>query len=316
MENIHNPFVNKPLVSVVMCTYNGERFLKEQMDSILSQTYQNIEIIISDDASTDNTKDVLGEYSKLANVRVFFQPGNVGYTKNFEFALSKATGEYIALSDQDDVWLPTKIEELLYHFPENAMLIYSNSQHTDEHGNFLKTTNADIKRFYTGSDARSFAYINIIYGHSAMVKKELLQYALPIPEGATHDSWLAYIATTISRIVYHDKVLTYYRRHEKTATKIEPPKRTKRRRTADKRYQKYQQELKWFKALKGGANNNYKDFFEKLYNLYLQKANGHYNFKLLFFLLRYNHALYRFSKKGFISRLIAIRKSARGERQF
>src|SRR5438477_882164 len=99
----------KPLISIVLCTYNGEKFLREQIDSLLNQTYPNLEIIISDDASIDTTSQILETYKSDQRVKLFLQPHNSGSSKNFDFAIQKAKGEFIAFSDQDDIWLQENI---------------------------------------------------------------------------------------------------------------------------------------------------------------------------------------------------------------
>ena len=99
-----------PLISIALCTYNGERFVREQLDSLVNQTYKNIEIIAVDDHSSDQTFAILENYkSKFKNIRTFQNNANLGFRKNFEKALRECTGEYIALSDQDDVWRLDKI---------------------------------------------------------------------------------------------------------------------------------------------------------------------------------------------------------------
>ena len=99
-------------IDVLLATYNGEKYLKEQLDSILNQTYKNINLIISDDASKDGTRDILKEYEeKDKRVKVFYQENNLGYVKNFEFLLKQVQSEVFMLSDQDDFWMPQKIEK-------------------------------------------------------------------------------------------------------------------------------------------------------------------------------------------------------------
>ena len=90
-------------IDVLMATYNGEKYLKEQIDSILNQTYQNIQLIISDDCSTDGTREILRQYEKDDRVKVFYQEKNLGYVRNFEFLLEKVKNDLYMLSDQDDV---------------------------------------------------------------------------------------------------------------------------------------------------------------------------------------------------------------------
>lgn len=99
-------------VSVVMCTYNGAKYLREQLDSIISQTYPIYELIIQDDCSTDDTVAIVKEYmEKYSFIKLYINEHNLGFNQNFKSAAMKATGDYVALSDQDDVWFPNKLEK-------------------------------------------------------------------------------------------------------------------------------------------------------------------------------------------------------------
>ena len=104
-------------ISVALCTYNGEKFLKKQIDSILSQTIKVDEIVVCDDRSQDGTHDILNGYqSQYPDVfRVFINDENLRSVKNFEKAISKCTGDLIFLSDQDDIWIPEKVEIFIDH---------------------------------------------------------------------------------------------------------------------------------------------------------------------------------------------------------
>ena len=180
-----------PLVSIVMCTYNGEAFLQEQIDSLLQQTYSNLEIIISDDASSDNTRCVLNKYADHPLIKIFYQDKNLGLIANFEFAIAKTSGAYIAFCDQDDIWLPEKIMALYEHFPEDSLLIYCNSLLIDDNKNSLNKTLADLRNMYSGNYTPYFAFFNIVSGHTMMIKRALLQYSLPLPDVIYHDWWMA-----------------------------------------------------------------------------------------------------------------------------
>src|ERR1700754_726282 len=115
------------LVSIALCTYNGEKYISQQLDSILRQTHRNLEIIIVDDCSADNTFNIVKRYSILdSRIKCFRNEVNIGFNKNFEKAIKLATGDYIAISDQDDIWLPGKVELLLNNIGDN-WLIFSNS---------------------------------------------------------------------------------------------------------------------------------------------------------------------------------------------
>src|SRR5579875_1624244 len=112
-----------PLVSVVLTTYNGETYLREQLDSILAQTYPNIEVVAVDDRSTDGTANILHEYAaQYPNIKVFVNEVNLGFIKNFEKGCRLSTGEYIALCDQDDYWMPDKIKRKMESIGNHALI--------------------------------------------------------------------------------------------------------------------------------------------------------------------------------------------------
>jgi glycosyltransferase involved in cell wall biosynthesis len=302
-----------PLISVVLCTYNGERFLQKQLRSIEEQTYPNLEVIISDDASADGTKVILSKYEKCAGFKVFYQAENLGYIKNFAFALNKANGAFIALCDQDDVWLPHKIETLFQYFG-NEWLVYSDSLLVNENGESLGKKLSSIRNMYSGRETKGFFLFNVVWGHALMMRRELLSAALPIPEDIPHDIWLAYKAATITGIKYCDQVLTHYRQHQNTYTQTLLPKYVQTR-TLSKRFEYYLKQLYWIGVLKKHAQPAEQQFYNTLHEFFLQKEKGSFSYPLFFFLLKHQLSLFRFSKKNFISRLIYIRKLARGERQ-
>ena len=102
------------MISIAMATYNGEKYLREQIDSILNQTIQDFELIVCDDCSTDTTWNILLEYqSQDKRIKCYRNEENLGFKKNFEKAIKLCTGEYIALSDQDDIWLEEKVETMI-----------------------------------------------------------------------------------------------------------------------------------------------------------------------------------------------------------
>jgi len=117
----------EPLVSIALCTYNGDTYISSQLDTIINQTYGNIEIIVVDDGSTDNTLPILKHYEETGKIKLYRNNTNLGFIKNFEKAISLCTGDYIALSDQDDLWELNKIELLVNTIGEN-MLIFSDSE--------------------------------------------------------------------------------------------------------------------------------------------------------------------------------------------
>ena len=303
---------NHPLISIVLCTYNGELYLEEQLNSILNQTYPNIEVIVSDDASTDATKRILKEYEQRNKFKIYYQPTNLGYIHNFAFALSKANGAFIALSDQDDIWQPNKIETLHGCFEEADLLVYSNSLLIDESGNSMQKKLSDIRNMYSGRNTKSFFLFNVVWGHALMIHRRLLQHVLPIPTSIPHDIWFAYKAASISGIRYCDQVLTHYRQHQKAYTTTLMPKNVQTR-TMTKRYKDYLKQLHWLAVMKAHSSSEEKAFYEQFYRLFKEKERGKFSMPLFLFGVKNQHELYRFSKKNIVSRLIDLRKMARGE---
>jgi glycosyltransferase involved in cell wall biosynthesis len=206
------------LVSVVLGTYNGEKYLKEQIDSIFRQTYSNIELIITDDCSTDSTPAILREFAgKHANVHIYFKETNLGLVRNFEKSVKYAQGEYIAFADQDDIWLPEKIQRLVDTIGNN-MLIHSDSAYIDADGHLTGKKTSDYRHLITGKnlyalDSESGLWVA---AHSMLFRRELLDLALPFPDSPyiNHDGWLAYIAMLKGTITFIPKVLVLYRQHE------------------------------------------------------------------------------------------------------
>ena len=200
------------LVSIVLCTYNGEKFLSQQLDSILAQSYRNIEIIIVDDCSTDNTWKILEIYSVRDNrIKCFKNEFNLGFNKNFEKALLLASGEYIAISDQDDIWNLLKVEKLLRSIADK-WVVFSNSYMIDEAGNEIKGTilpEFSIEKI----DYKSILLENFVTGHTVLMSREFLQFYLPIPSEGYYDWYMGFIALYHNKITYLAEALTYYRVH-------------------------------------------------------------------------------------------------------
>jgi glycosyltransferase involved in cell wall biosynthesis len=204
-----------PLISVVLATYNGEKYLKEQIDSILEQTYTNIELIIVDDRSTDGTQAILKEYAgRSENIRVYFNDENLGLIRNFEKAVRYAKGDYIAFADQDDVWLPEKIQCLLDHIDDN-MLVYSDSAYIDATGNLMGKKISDYRHLISGKNLYLLYSESGLWvaAHAMMFRRELLDLAFPFSPYINHDGWLTYIAMLKGRIVFVPEVLVLYRQH-------------------------------------------------------------------------------------------------------
>lgn len=208
-----------------MATYNGEKYIREQMDSILNQTIQDIELIICDDCSSDSTIDIIKEYSKKdKRIRVYKNEKNLGFIKNFEKAISLCKGEYIALSDQDDIWTPNHLE-LLQGALKNKVLACGNADIVDEKGNNLGMTFWEQESFDSapssdfGKAMSIFLYRSPYQGAAMMIKRELFSYALPIPEFAPyHDAWFAAFACFCGGIGLVKVPILKYRRIQSSVT--------------------------------------------------------------------------------------------------
>lgn len=210
-----NDISQKPLVSVVIATYNGERFLREQLNSIIQQTYKNIEIIAVDDCSTDNTASILSEYAaRYHNFTVIKNSQNIGYQKNFERGFLLANGDYIAPCDQDDIWLPTKIEVLLNGIGNHA-IAYCDSSFITSSGERMNKKMSDEKMLIDFDDPIMFVVGGSVPGHAMLVKKQLIIDTMPFPDKIMpHDYWLAFVATFNSSLKFIDQALVLYRRHD------------------------------------------------------------------------------------------------------
>jgi glycosyltransferase involved in cell wall biosynthesis len=224
--------LSNPLVSVVMCTYNGEKYLAEQLNSILEQTYPNIEVVIIDDCSTDNTLSIIRQYEALhSNIKIFVNQQNLGYVKNFEKGMMLATGSYIALSDQDDIWEKEKITVLVDEI-EDYEIVYCNSLIIDEAGNSLNKKLFDKKRLPHFDNCLNFTIGNTPPGHAMLITKELTQRCFPFPDMIPHDRWLGFVAACKHPVKFVDMTMVKYRRHPQNvfgAVKTAGTKRIKKK---------------------------------------------------------------------------------------
>ena len=210
-------------VDILLATYNGEKYLAAQLDSILSQTYNNLRLIISDDCSKDSTKDILEEYKKKdSRIEVYYQEQNLGVVKNFEFLLNKVENKYYMLSDQDDIWKNEKIEKSIKKIEETgAGLVYSDLEVVDENLNVIYKSYWKLKGFtkrankYNTFD--SFYLNNYVTGCTIISRKEFIKDFLPLPNTSKyvlHDYWITLIVSQKSKIVSIKEPLIKYRQHK------------------------------------------------------------------------------------------------------
>lgn len=209
----------QPFVSIVMCTYNGEKFLRQQIDSILAQTYPNFELIIADDASSDSTASVLEEYNRKDNrVKYHINPANIGYNKNFEKAFLFVTADYIAISDQDDIWESNKIELMMKEWLPGSLFIYSLSGNfsTDDFENRKQAPSANYGRI---TQLHQLVFSSPVHGHACMFKKELLEYCVPFPTDIYYDWWMSMHAARVAPVSCIPLTLTWHRMHKENSSR-------------------------------------------------------------------------------------------------
>jgi glycosyltransferase involved in cell wall biosynthesis len=298
-----------PLISIVLCTYNGAVYLQKQLESLLEQSYQNFEIIICDDASTDNTPQLLASYASNEHIRIYYNKVNIGLTNNIEQALSYCKGDYLAFCDQDDFWEKDKLT-ILYDAIQDDMLIYSDSELVDENGEKMNIRLSQLRNMHTGNNILGFVFSNCVWGHTILIRSSLLEYVLPIPAGIPHDSWMGFVAACVNRIKYYDLPLNFYRQHQNSVTSTLPP--SKHISSKSKKREEYQRNLKWINSLAAFRHNPNKPFFEKLQQLFIKKEKKVFVWSLFFFLLKHQRLLFAFPKKNFVSRLNIMRKLSRG----
>lgn len=213
-------------VSIAMATYNGEKYLKAQLDSFAAQTRLPDELIITDDCSTDQTEAIVREFAKNVPFDVEFHRNekNLGYCGNFNAALMITTGDLVFLSDQDDVWFPEKIKHMIDVAERNpkALVVMNDAALTDGDLNEVGLTKIGQIRS-VGLSMDSF-----VMGCCCAVRRELLNFCMPIPAGVKgHDNWLVQFADGLSAKVVDPTPLQYYRRHESNESQFIANRTTK-----------------------------------------------------------------------------------------
>lgn len=201
------------MISVCIATYNGEAFIREQISSILAQLHQGDEIIVSDDGSTDRTIEFIRSIDSPL-IRIVHNQGEHGYTPNFENALREAKGDYIFLSDQDDIWKPDKVKVCMDYLRDYTMVV-SDADIIDHKGKHLHDSYFQLRHTRHGflPNLIRFSYLGCLLAF----RRELCDKALPFPPDhkmGTHDNWLTMVALTFFSVKVANEKLISYRRHE------------------------------------------------------------------------------------------------------
>ena len=215
-------------LSVALCTYNGGKFISEQLQSIAAQTVLPAELVICDDHSTDNTLENLNVFAKNAPfpVRIYNNDESLGVIRNFEKAILLCKGDYVALSDQDDVWLPDKLEKSMALMKKEEekhagkklpILVHSDLKVVDQNLKVISESLMHMQKIHNENSEHALKTLlvqNYVTGCTVIINKELKEVATPFPNGIImHDWWLALLAASEGKIAYLEESAILYRQH-------------------------------------------------------------------------------------------------------
>lgn len=219
------PANKKISVSVALCTYNGEKFIKEQLESYSHQVQLPDELVICDDCSADGTIRIIESFRDDApfDIRLEINPRRLGSTKNFERAINLCKGDAIFLSDQDDWWYPEKIQSLVQHLssPKKYGAVFSDAEIVDD---TLRSQNRTLwesigfnrnkrKKFVRGGSVPVLLKENVVTGATMAFDASFKDILLPIPDVWVHDAWIALLLSFKSDLKMVEKPLIKYRQH-------------------------------------------------------------------------------------------------------
>lgn len=208
-------------VAILLSTYNGEKYLREQIDSILAQTYDNFELIVRDDGSRDSTVEIVKEYMEKSDKEITLMVGkNLGFIKSFFDLLKHSDADYFSFADQDDIWFPNKIELAVNSLNKlddtKPNMSFSNVDYYDTEMNFMGKGDSENKKP---------SFLNSLYecinqGMTMVINKTARDYIIKnIPEKCFfHDWWTYMICTAFGNVVQDDVVTVKYRRAKTNAT--------------------------------------------------------------------------------------------------
>ncbi len=207
-------------VDILLATYNGEKFLKEQIDSILNQTYPHFNLLIRDDGSTDRTLEIIKSYQD-PRIKLIENKSNGGVVSNFSSLLQASFAPYVLLCDQDDVWNLDKVEKMLVvaqAFDEGKpLLVHHDMEVVDKELKFISPSFWQFSKLNPQATGLSRLLMqNNVTGAACLINHALIEKALPIPQDALmHDHWLALIASAFGEIIPVKEPLMKYRQHGK-----------------------------------------------------------------------------------------------------
>jgi glycosyltransferase involved in cell wall biosynthesis len=291
-----------PLISIALCTYNGERFLRPQLESLLGQDHAELEVVAVDDGSSDGTVAILEAYARRdARVVIHRNAENLGYRRNFERAMSLCRGELVAPCDQDDLWRPDKLRRMAAALGDSAA-VYCDSELIDAEGRPLGRRMSQLFPMAPIDDPAGFFFGNTVSGHAMLFRRVLLERALPIPEGLSHDWWLAFVAAAEGGVAWCPEPLVGYRQHDTTVTDVarlrsgawRPPGR------GTARYLATEQRLRAFAGYLGGRDGG---LSAELLRLWVERRDRFFCGALARLALRHRDRLYALQRPGRVRRV-------------
>ena len=319
---------SRPLISIVMSTFNGSAYLQEQIDSILTQSYTHFELIIADDASTDSTINLIRDYEQRDDrIISLFHDRNQGISKNLADALPMASGAYIAISDQDDIWLQNKIEILVENIGVCAA-IYTDSILIDTEGVSLgKTLHEQMKkdRAFQGNNPLKLLYRNYVSGHALLFKRDLLECCLPFSEDIMYDRQLAIAAALSGGVAFYDRPLVCHRMHKNNQTNqllVGRKRHSARVESASERQRRKRVDIikildvtctmgRKLDSMGKAFGQPKQKVLDKLLYHYRNFDETFFNFHFLLMLLKYRNSIFFYSRKN---RILKCIKTARGDK--
>lgn len=285
--------MTKPPISVIVCVYNGAQFIEEQLASITSQTYGVAEIIVVDDASSDDTFEVVKRAAARDNrIALYKNEFNIGFTANFEKAMKMANHDFIAIADQDDIWNLHKIEKMMAAFKPDAAAIYCDSVHFSKKIPAVPVANKKNRRIQ-GTEVRKLSMYNTVSGHALIIRKSLLAQALPIPSNIYYDWWLALQAATNGGLQFLDDILVYQRVHDNNVT---ISKGISKKELRNNYRNMLGAHLKAFTQIDNLPNVD-KEFFVNFENHWSEMLEQGSSSGLFFFMLKHRKNLFHYKKR-------------------
>jgi GT2 family glycosyltransferase len=207
-------------ISVCMATYNGERYLRPQLDSILAQLEPGDELLVQDDGSSDDTIDIIGSYGD-PRIEVVKNSSNLGVISTFERCLARARNPIVFLSDQDDEWLPGKVRAMLTPFDDpHVRAVVTDALIVD--GDNVVTGDSIFAYLHSGPGVLHNVVKNSYLGCCMAVRRDVLAVALPVPRSIrTHDGWIGITADMLGEVVFLPTPYVRYRRHGGNLSQME-----------------------------------------------------------------------------------------------